>query len=116
MRTIMELIMKSGIRRRIAFFLAVVVTFTTVYSLLLPAITLEKETAETMSGIDPGNGGGSAGKSGPDDGDESDSELSGGSDGKEDSVDTVSYDAEIEGETDSGEAYELYNPYSDSRR
>ena len=85
-------IFENRIRRAIALALAVVVTFTTTYSLALPAITLEKETAETMSGINLG-------------GNEQGGDVSASSPG-DDSGDagTVSFDAEAkndDGETES---------------
>lgn len=87
-----DLIFENRIRRAIALALAVVVTFTTTYSLVLPAITLEKETAETMSGINLG-------------GNEQGGDVSASSPG-DDSGDagTVSFDAEAkndDGETES---------------
>ena len=50
----LELLFHGRARRTAALTLAVLVTFTTVYSLVLPAITLEKEIAETMSGVSLG--------------------------------------------------------------
>ena len=50
-------IVENRMRRAIALTLAVVVTFTTTYALILPAVTLEKDTAETMSGVSLGENG-----------------------------------------------------------
>ena len=52
-----EKIVENRMRRAIALTLAVVVTFTTTYALILPAVTLEKDTAETMSGVSLGENG-----------------------------------------------------------
>ena len=51
MRKLIDRIPGNGMRRTIALILTIIITFTTTYSLVLPAITLEKDTAETMSGI-----------------------------------------------------------------
>ena len=42
---------KNSHMRRLAFFLAMVVVFTTTYALILPAISLELDVAEEMPGI-----------------------------------------------------------------
>ena len=44
-------LLENRMRRSVALALAIIVTFSTTYSLVLPAITLEKDTAETMSGV-----------------------------------------------------------------
>ena len=45
---------ENRMRRAIALTLAVIVTFTTTYALILPAISLEKRTVETVSGVSMG--------------------------------------------------------------
>ena len=51
---LVDRLLDNRMRRAVALVLAIIVTFTTTYTLILPAITLEKDTAETMSGISMG--------------------------------------------------------------
>ena len=74
----MDLVFRSRTRRTIAFILAIIVTFTTTYSLVLPAITLSRDSAESMAGIDLGSssqvGNTSSSQDAADSGEESDTE------------------------------------------
>ena len=81
-----DALLENRTRRAIALALAIIVTFTTTYSLVLPAITLEKETAETMSGVSLG-------------GNEREENASTSSPGEQaGDTDTVSFDAEAKNE------------------
>ncbi len=55
LRELFDRLVENRLRRAIALTLAIIVTFTTTYALVLPAITLEKDTAETMSGVSMGD-------------------------------------------------------------
>lgn len=57
LRERLNALMDGRTRRAIALVLAAVVTFSTTYSLVLPAISLEKDTAETMNGVSMGANG-----------------------------------------------------------
>ena len=54
LRELINKLLENRMRRAVALVLAIIVTFTTTYTLVLPAITLEKDTAETMSGVSLG--------------------------------------------------------------
>ena len=55
MKRMMRLFSEGRHYRKLALILAVVVTFTTVYSLVLPAVTLTRSASERMAGIDLGS-------------------------------------------------------------
>ena len=89
LREFFDKLLENRMRRAVALVLAIIVTFTTTYTLVLPAITLEKDTAETMSGVSLGGN--------EQDGDTSTSTESEDSDdsGLDDSNnETVAFDAE----------------------
>ena len=54
LREIFDMLLESRRRKALALTLAIIVTFSTTYTLVMPAITLEKDTAETMSGFSMG--------------------------------------------------------------
>lgn len=97
-RDLLNKIIESRIRRAIALVLAVIVTFTMTYSLVLPAITLEKDSADTMPGISMGGNSQEEDASTSTEGkDSGESSLNGGY------ADTVAFDAEAknkDGETE----------------
>ena len=51
LRERLDQLLENSTRREIALARAVILAFSTTYSLVRPAITLEKGTAETMSGM-----------------------------------------------------------------
>lgn len=53
-RKLFDKIVENRMRRAIALTLAIIVTFTTTYALVLPAISLDKSTAETSPGVSMG--------------------------------------------------------------
>ena len=79
-----DALLESRTKRAVALVLAIIVTFSTTYSMVLPAITLEKNTAETTPGISMG-------------GNEQERDTSASSEEKDpqnaDDTDTVSFDA-----------------------
>ena len=99
LREFFDKLLENRMRRAVALVLAIIVTFTTTYTLVLPAITLEKDTAETMSGVSLGGN--------EQDGDTSTSTESEDSDdsGLDDSNnETVAFDAEAKNEDGETEA------------
>ena len=99
LRELIEKLLENRMRRAVALVLAIVVTFTTTYTLVLPAITLEKDTAETMPGVSMGGN--------DQDGDtststEGEASANGGLDGG--NADTVAFDAEAKNEDGETEA------------
>ena len=100
LRKLFDMILESRTRRVIALALAIVVTFTTTYSLVLPAITLEKDSAETMSGVSMGRNEQEGDTSTSSDGEESEESDSEGGD-----ADTVAFDAEAKNEDGETETF-----------
>lgn len=93
LKELFDKLVENRMRRAIALTLAIIVTFTTTYALVLPAITLEKDTAETMSGVSMGgneqNGDTSTSS-------EEEEPSKGNSD--DSNTDTVSFDADAKNE------------------
>ena len=52
LRNILQSILQNRVRRGVALILAFIITFSTTYALVLPAITLEHDAAESMAGMD----------------------------------------------------------------
>ena len=92
-------LLENRLHRVIALLLAVVVTFTTTYTLVLPAITLDMETSETMSGISLGGNEQSKDALASPGEDESDAQDADDSD-----AETVAFDAEAKNEDGETEA------------
>ena len=93
LKELFDKIVENRMRRAIALTLAIIVTFTTTYALVLPAITLEKDTAETMSGVDMGGN-----EQNGDTSTSSEKEESSKDDSDSSEADTVSFDAEAKNE------------------
>ena len=102
---ILQSILQNRVRRGAALILAIIVTFSTTYSLVLPAITIEKSVAESSPGMSMSGseGTGSSSESGDasdDGGESSDSESAGSSDSE------GSGSTEVAGETSENAAGE----------
>lgn len=98
-RELVGRLFENRIRRMLALILAIIVTFTTTYALVLPAITLEKDTSETMSGVSMGGNEQKGDTSSPSRKEGADE--SGSADSKRD---TVAFDAEAKNEAGETEA------------
>ena len=101
MNKLIDFVIRGKGRRSVAFALAVFITFTTSYALILPAITLEKDTADSTPGISMG-GNEQDGDTSTDPGSEDPS--AGDSDEKDTDADTVAFDAEAKNESGETEA------------
>ena len=99
LREFFNKLLENRLHRVIALLLAVVVTFTTTYTLVLPAITLDMETSETMSGISLGGNEQSKDASASPGEDDSDAQDADDSD-----AETVAFDAEAKNEDGETEA------------
>ena len=101
MNKLIDFVIRGKGRRSVAFALAVFITFTTSYALILPAITLEKDTADSTPGISMG-GNEQDGDTSTDPGSEDPS--AGDSDEKDTDAETVAFDAEAKNESGETEA------------
>ena len=93
LKELFDKLFENRVRRAIALMLAIVVTFTTTYALVLPAISLDKDTAETISGVDMGGN-----EQNGDTSTSSEKEESSKDDSDSSEADTVSFDAEAKNE------------------
>ena len=125
LRSILQRILQNRVRRGVALILAFIVTFSTTYALVLPAITLEQNAAESMAGMDHSSShdaytasdnasgsdsdsssdGGNDASSGGSDAESKDSSDTNGGDAQ-DSADVISFDAEARDTVD-GETYTM---------
>ena len=115
LRNILQYILQNRVRRGIALILAFIITFSTTYALVLPAITLEHDAAESMAGMDHSsahdsysasdNSSGSDSGSGDSSSDGGNDASSGDSDaGSKDSADTDGGDSADTDGSDSADA------------
>lgn len=107
MRDIFNLLAENRMHQAIALTLAVVVTFSTTYALVLPAVTLEKDIAETMAGINMSRNEQDEAPSASSETDDSNDGVSTGSD-----TETVAFDAEAKNEA--GETETLVHVEADA--
>ena len=120
MKKLMDYIARGKVRAAIALILAIIVAFSTAYSLVLPSVSLSYDTAETMAGIDLGKSSRQPDDTSPLRGDPVTGERTDTAEdrdtSKESPPDTgtaensdapVSFDAEVREETDHGETYTM---------